>query len=159
MYKSSEHNYFIYKYLFLIICVLTWFITLIALIETDLIGGNINLDSDLNKIILFIIGAIALIIFFLLKDKFVNIKMNNQKMIINNNRRSFELKLDDVYKIKKIPILFPPLYKIVINSKKFYLFSTNNDFIGLNEWVEDYSKLGRFIKSKNKYRSPNKLDL
>jgi hypothetical protein len=107
---------------------------------------HISIDQCLNFILASTVPAA---IFFLLKDKFRIVTLNQIEIRISEV--DVLLNWNEV-EIRKIPLIIPPLYKIrVLESGKYYLFNTEPEYIWTTFGiVVDISSMGSLIRKMKK---------
>lgn len=151
--QSNKTYHTIFKFgllgigiLFLVISVFSWFLP--QLIEMN--GESIERDL-VTTIFFIVIGVFLIIIFFLIKNKFVLANMGNQSIVIKNGEWEENVNWLDVEPLSLIQFVYPPLYRIKIKGiEKTFWFNTENHFVNAGGFTTDLSEMGNLIKNKKR---------
>ncbi|SMD42360.1 hypothetical protein SAMN00777080_0907 [Aquiflexum balticum DSM 16537] len=132
--------------LFLVISVFSWFLPQLIVMN----GESIERDFVITMVFI-IIGVFQIIIFFLIKNKFVLANMGNQSIVVKNGEWEEIVNWLDVESLYLIQFVYPPLYRIKIKGiEKTFWFNTENHFVNAGGFTTDLSKRGDLIQKKKR---------
>lgn len=93
-----------------------------------------------------------MIIFLLLKDKFVRVELRNDLIKITQRNKTIEMSWLDVESITMIQFVQPPLYRLKLkNVDGYLLFNTSSvAFMSINGFTKDFSEMAKLITKKKR---------
>ncbi len=154
--NTFASNKFYFRFIrnsFLIISLTFFFVAVVGLILPDLVVINDESISTSGVTVITCLGALSLLLFFALKDKFAYAVIDSSKVIVISSKKRGGYSWSEV-RIKQIPFLYPPLYKIILPDEKTLFFNTENKYVSFSfGLVIDLSDMGKLIKQKTS--SPN----
>ena len=149
--ESNRFYYRLFKYGFLllgIILLLTAVGSLIKL-ESITINGEHGTVDIYTTIVLFSLGILLILLFLLLKDKFVLVHLTNQTLKITHKRQETTCNWFEVEHLTQVQFIIPPLYKIKLKySNRSLLFNTDAKYFSFSGFVRDLSEMGTLIRNK-----------
>jgi hypothetical protein len=149
--ESNRTYHYVFKYsllgvgLFLIIsAILSWIVP-----ESMTINGQPGTQSIITTSCFTLVGALAILFFILIKDKFAIVELGNQTIKINHNGHQRSVSWLDIEEIKLIQFVHPPLYRLKTkDTEDTVWFNTEPNYISVNGFVTDRSEMGDLIKMK-----------
>ena len=95
-----------------------------------------------------------IIFWLLLKDKVVEVEVNENELILYDGDEGEILDWTEIESIRQLIFIQPPLYKLrVKNREGYYLFVTHPFSINFGFGTIDLSEMGSFIhRKKGEYR-------
>jgi len=151
---ESDIGYtFFFKYVFLLISIISGITGILSYFfpETVTINGEqANIDLTSYAIIGFIV-VLGIILHLLTSYQFIRVRLDGQNINLISQENKEPVSWLNVESINKIPVVFPPLYKLKIKDDTgFYLFTTKPNYLQFNIGTMDISEMGDFIKKKKR---------
>jgi hypothetical protein len=111
-----------------------------------------SIERDLFVTMVFIlIGVFLIIIFFLIKNKFVLTSMGNQSIVIKKGEWEENVNWLDVESLSLMQFVYPPLYRIKIEGIEMaFWFNIENHFVIAGGFTTDLSDMGDLIQKKKR---------
>jgi hypothetical protein len=151
--ESNRIYHYFFKHVFLLVGLLIMIVPPISFIFPDSveINGETGSVDSFTTIIMELIGLIAVVVFFVIKDKFAIVELKNQTITIKQNGEERTVNWLDVVSVSQIQFIQPPLYKLKTkDSVETIWFNTEPKFISVNGFTSDLSKMGELIKKKKR---------
>jgi hypothetical protein len=120
------------------------------LIPNSISVNGVNRPLSVNELVIsLLIGAVLFVIHILWTRKVAKVKINQNKILIDDFKNEFEINWTDVESLIRYQYVYPPLYKITIKQEKgSYLFITKPTYISVSGFIADLSDMGNLIKKK-----------
>jgi len=152
--ESDRAHHFLFKYGLLIFGVLFLITSLVSAISPGQhfeFNGE-RLDDDLVTSTIFgLIGLILILLFVVVKDKFVRVALGNQAVKIYQHGQERFVNWLEVESVKQIQFVTPPLYTMKIkDTDDTVWFNTKSSFWSFNGYTTDMSDMGALIKKKKR---------
>lgn len=141
------------KHVFLIpaVIIITFGINGFLAGESIIVNGEEKFLDFFDLLIVFAIGLTFVILWLLIKDRVVNVKLGGQNITIFENGETEIINWMEVQSLKQLIFIEPPLYKLRIkNQSGYYLFVTQPIFLNFGFGIIDGSEMGAFIKKKKR---------
>ena len=152
--ESDLRHTFFFKYVFLLISVMSGITGIISYFVPELVvvnGEPSNFDlSDYALTAIFIV--LGLILHLLTSHLFIRVRLDGQNInLIYKEEEEEAISWLNVDSVNKIPFLFPPLYKLRFKDKSgLLLFTTKPEYIQFGFGTADLSEMGNFIEKKKR---------
>lgn len=132
--------------LFLVISLILWFSSQLIVLNGEPIKRDFSITLVFGSI-----GIFLIILFFLIKDKFVLASMGNQTIVIKNGELKETVNWLDVESLSLVQFVYPPFYRIKIKGiGKTFWFNTDNHFVNAGGLTTDLSEMGDLIQKKKR---------
>lgn len=116
-----------------------------------ILNGKPAIREVSTTLILGLFAIFSLIVFLIIRDKFVIVKLGNQTINIKYKGQERAVSWLDVEQVKLIQFVYPPLYKLKTkDSENTIWFNTEPNFISANGFMKDLSDMGDLIKKKKR---------
>jgi hypothetical protein len=151
--ESNRTYHYLFKYVFLFVGLLIMIVPVISYFFPDSVEINGETGTtDLTTTAIFgLLGLIAILIFFAIKDKFAIVELKNQTIIIKQNGEERAVNWLDVTSVSQIQFVQPPLYKLKTkDNDETIWFNTEPRFVSVNGFTSDLSEMGDLIKKKKR---------
>jgi hypothetical protein len=151
--ESSRVNYLLFKYLLLFLGIIIMTIPVVSFLFPESISINEkNGPADATTtLISVLVGILIILIFYVIKDRFVIVELNNQTIKIIQGTHEETVTWPEVDSIAQFRFIRPPLYKLRTKvSDKAYWFNTTSDYISMGGFTSDISDMGALIKKKKR---------
>ena len=115
------------------------------------INGETGSTDITTTIIMGLIGLLAILIFFVIKDKFAIVELKNQTITIKQNGEERTVNWLDVVSVSQIQFIQPPLYRLQTkDSDETICFNTEPRYVSINGFTSDLSEMGELITKKKR---------
>jgi hypothetical protein len=151
--ESNRTYHLLFKYVFLVVGLLLMIVSVISFVFPDSveINGETGSTDSITTIIMGLLGLIAILIFFAIKDKFAIVELKNQTITIKQNGEERTMNWLDVVSVSQIQFIQPPLYKLKTkDSDETIWFNTEPKYVSVNEFTSDLSEMGELITKKKR---------
>ena len=151
--ESNKTYHYLFKYAFLFVGLLIMIVPIISFVFPDSveINGETGSTNFTTTMIFVLLGLIALLIFFIIKDKFAIVELKNQTITIKQNGDERIVSWLDVVSVSQIQFVQPPLYKLRTKDNDDTIwFNTEPRYISVNGFTSDLSEMGDLITRKKK---------
>jgi hypothetical protein len=119
--------------------------------ESVEINGETGSTDFTTTIIMGLLGLIAILVFFVIKDKFAIVELRNQTITIKQDGEERTLNWLDIDSVSQIQFVQPPLYKLKTkDSDETIWFNTEPQYISINGFTSDLSEMGELITKKKR---------
>jgi hypothetical protein len=149
--ESNRIYYYFFKYVFLVAGLLIAAVPTISFV----FEGRIEINGEVGSIdwttavIMLLLGLIAVLVFFLIKDKFAIVVLENQTITIKQNGEERTIDWLDVMSVSQFQFVQPPLYALKTkDSDQTIWFNTEPKYISINGLTSDISAMGKLITKK-----------
>jgi hypothetical protein len=151
--ESNRTYHYFFKYAFLVVGLLIAIVPVISFVFPDSveINGETGSTDLTTTIIMGLLGLIAILIFFVIKDKFAIVELRNQTITIKQDGEERTLNWLDIDSVSQIQFVQPPLYKLKTkDSDETIWFNTEPQYISINGFTSDLSEMGELITKKKR---------
>jgi hypothetical protein len=151
--ESNRIYHYFFKYVFLAVGLLIMIVPVISFVFPDSVEINGETGSmDLTTtIIMALFALIAILIFFVIKDKFAIVEIRSQTITIKQGGEERTVKWLDIESVSQIQFIQPPLYKLKAKgSDETIWFNTEPKYISVNGFTSDLSEMGELITKKKR---------
>jgi hypothetical protein len=151
--ESNRTYHYFFKYAFLVVGILIAIVPVISFVFPDSveINGETGSTDLTTTIIMGLLGLIAILVFFVIKDKFAIVELRNQTITIKQDGEERTLNWLDIDSVSQIQFVQPPLYKLKTkDSGETIWFNTEPQYISINGFNSDLSEMGELITKKKR---------
>ena len=151
--ESNRTYHYFFKYAFLVVGLLIAMVPVISFVfpESVEINGETGSTDFTTTIIMGLLGLIAILVFFVIKDKFAIVELRNQTITIKQDGEERTLNWLDIDSVSQIQFVQPPLYKLKTkDSDETIWFNTEPQYISINGFTSDLSEMGELITKKKR---------
>jgi hypothetical protein len=151
--ESNRTYHYFFKYAFLVVGLLIAIVPVISFVFPDSveINGETGSTDLTTTIIMGLLGLIAILVFFVIKDKFAIVELRNQTITIKQDGEERTLNWLDIDSVSQIQFVQPPLYKLKTkDSDETIWFNTEPQYISINGFTSDLSEMGELITKKKR---------
>lgn len=151
--ESNRTYHYFFKYAFLVVGLLIAIVPVISFVFPDSveINGEAGSTDLTTTIIMGLLGLIAILVFFVIKDKFAIVELRNQTITIKQDGEERTLNWLDIDSVSQIQFVQPPLYKLKTkDSGETIWFNTEPQYISINGFTSDLSEMGELITKKKR---------
>jgi len=151
--ESNRTYHYFFKYSLLGVGILLTISAIASWVvpESMTINGQPGTQDISTTMIFGLIGVLAFLFFFLIKDKFAIVELGNQTIKIKHNGQDKSVSWLDVEEIKLMQFVYPPLYRLKTrDSDDTVWFNTEPSYLSVNGFISDLSEMGDLIKKKKK---------
>jgi hypothetical protein len=151
--ESNRTYHYFFKYAFLVVGILIAIVPVISFVFPDSveINGETGSTDLTTTIIMGLLGLIAILVFFVIKDKFAIVELRNQTITIKQDGEERTLNWLDIDSVSQIQFVQPPLYKLKTkDSGETIWFNTEPQYISINGFTSDLSEMGELITKKKR---------
>ncbi|MBI3218008.1 MAG: hypothetical protein HYZ44_00700 [Bacteroidetes bacterium] len=151
--ESNRAYHYLFKYVFLAVGLLIAIVPVISFVFPDSveINGETGSADFTTTIIMGLLGLIAILVFFIIKDKFAIVELKDQTITIKQDGVERTLNWLDVDSVSQIQFVQPPLYKLKTkDSDETIWFNTEPQYISINGFTSDLSEMGELIAKKKR---------
>ncbi|SHO61841.1 hypothetical protein [Algoriphagus zhangzhouensis] len=151
--ESNKTYHYILKYGFLGISILLIILSIVSWVApaSMILNGKPAIREVSTTLILGLFAIFSLIVFLIIRDKFVIVKLGNQTINIKYKGQERAVSWLEVEQVKLIQFVYPPLYKLKTkDSENTIWFNTEPNFISANGFMKDLSDMGDLIKKKKR---------
>ena len=151
--ESNRTYHYFFKYAFLVVGLLIAIVPVISFVFPDSveINGETGSTDLTTTIIMGLLGLIAILVFFVIKDKFAIVELRNQTITIKQDGEERTLNWLDIDSVSQIQFVQPPLYKLKTkDSGETIWFNTEPQYISINGFTSDLSEMGELITKKKR---------
>ena len=115
------------------------------------INGETGSTDFTTTIVMALLGLLAILVFFVIKDKFAIVEIKNQTITIKQNGEERTVNWLDVVSVSQIQFIQPPLYKLKTkDSDETIWFNTEPHYVSINGFTSDLSEMGELITKKKR---------
>lgn len=151
--ESNKTYHYILKFSLLGISILLIILAIVSWVapESLTLNGKPATREFSTTLIFGLFAIISLIVFLVIRDKFVIVKLGNQTINIQYKGQEKAVSWLEVEEVKLIQFVYPPLYKLKTkDSDDTIWFNTEPNFISVNGLMTDLSDMGDLIKKKKR---------
>ena len=108
-------------------------------------------DPLMDSLILLALGIVLLIIFYLLKDRVVEVKVEADGLLIKQHNTRERIAWANIRSVKRLMLTSPTLYRLRLKDRKIaYFFYSEGEYTFRNALGLDPSHMMAFIRAKER---------